>query len=813
MEHLQKIPYIFSILFPTLLFFALGLGLAWWIWYNNVKRLRAALNENRQLNDHIAQIGQNDLSLGNQFHSQFTAKKKQWRYEIDTKNQELDSASSTIMGLRSNEKNLTAKLGEETQRFGNLDLLFGNFKKEKEGEINGLLNTRNTLQADLDKHGKKVIDLEDSLNNRQTEFDQLKGDYDKSQLTINGLTSKIDGIEGDLNQKNSENGTLQKRIAELEGQLSEKESEVGSVNSDLGLKVAALGLLQTQLHKDGEIGDKQNTIHNKDKELEELRAQIGHKDGEIGDKQNTINGKDSEIEELKAQIGHKDGEIGDKQNTINGKDNEIEELKAQLDSKNDEVINVSNDLRIANADLDSATTNLDSAQSDLDSANSDLESKNNQLGEKDDSIDKKDTEIEELKSKLNAKESELGEQTQALGLLQSNLKEAEAKAADNSALEAAAADLKNEQNSHGQTKNKLASIEGQLSKANSALEDEKSKAAAPISAATFFANTTASQNQRHGFLFKERPDKVDKLTNIKGVGEVLEPKLNEFGVYQYKQIALWSQDNIDAFSEDLDFPGRVEREQWVNQAADLHRENHGEHLAPIINIYHPAKTRTIVKETGPSLEDFDGDDVKADEKLGILYNKRPDTVDDLKRIKGVANVLEGKLNDYGVYRYKQVALWNKNNIDEFSEALAFPDRIERDQWIAQALDFHNESYEERLAPRYTVYHDVPAPKPAPKKEDSIPAEFAGESVKEDKDLGVIFTSKPKEVDDLKLIKGVANVLEGKLNDFGIYRFKQVANWNKSQIAEFSERLSFPDRIERDEWKKQAAKFHKDKYNS
>jgi len=38
----------------------------------------------------------------------------------------------------------------------------------------------------------------------------------------------------------------------------------------------------------------------------------------------------------------------------------------------------------------------------------------------------------------------------------------------------------------------------------------------------------------------------------------------------------------------------------------------------------------------------------------------------LKKIKGIAKVLEGRLNDHGVYYYKQLAHWDKSNIDEFS---------------------------------------------------------------------------------------------------------------------------------------------------
>ncbi len=89
--------------------------------------------------------------------------------------------------------------------------------------------------------------------------------------------------------------------------------------------------------------------------------------------------------------------------------------------------------------------------------------------------------------------------------------------------------------------------------------------------------------------------------------------------------------------------------------------------------------------------------VSQDPVYGIIYNSAPDGgVDDLKRIKGVAEVLEGKLNDMGVYRFKQIAVWTDAACGEFSEMLTFKDRIYRDNWIAQAKDFHEEKYEEKL---------------------------------------------------------------------------------------------------------------------
>lgn len=70
-------------------------------------------------------------------------------------------------------------------------------------------------------------------------------------------------------------------------------------------------------------------------------------------------------------------------------------------------------------------------------------------------------------------------------------------------------------------------------------------------------------------------------------------------------------------------------------------------------------------------------------------------------------------------------------------------------------------------------------------------------------------SKPNgEADDLKLISGVGPVLEGKLNELGIYHFEQIAKFTADDINSIDEVLNFKGRISRDEWLDQAAKLMK-----
>ena len=66
------------------------------------------------------------------------------------------------------------------------------------------------------------------------------------------------------------------------------------------------------------------------------------------------------------------------------------------------------------------------------------------------------------------------------------------------------------------------------------------------------------------------PDRADDdLKLIRGVGVLIEKRLKGLGYTSYAQIAAWTQADIDRVSSQLDFRGRIERENWVQQARIL----------------------------------------------------------------------------------------------------------------------------------------------------------------------------------------------------------------------------------------------------
>lgn len=79
------------------------------------------------------------------------------------------------------------------------------------------------------------------------------------------------------------------------------------------------------------------------------------------------------------------------------------------------------------------------------------------------------------------------------------------------------------------------------------------------------------------------------------------------------------------------------------------------------------------------------------------------------------------------------------------------------------------------------------------------------------DLRRIGVASAGEADDLKEIVGVGPFLERKLHTIGIYTFRQIANFTKSDVDKVNDIIEFfPGRIERDDWVGQAMELERKK---
>jgi len=70
-------------------------------------------------------------------------------------------------------------------------------------------------------------------------------------------------------------------------------------------------------------------------------------------------------------------------------------------------------------------------------------------------------------------------------------------------------------------------------------------------------------------LFSEAPSEKDDLKKITGVGPKLEEAMNKLGIYQFAQVASWTNDEIMWVDDSLSVKGRIERDDWVGHVSEL----------------------------------------------------------------------------------------------------------------------------------------------------------------------------------------------------------------------------------------------------
>ena len=88
--------------------------------------------------------------------------------------------------------------------------------------------------------------------------------------------------------------------------------------------------------------------------------------------------------------------------------------------------------------------------------------------------------------------------------------------------------------------------------------------------------------------------------------------------------------------------------------------------------------------------------VRNDFLLGIVYKTKPAVIDDLTMLRGVGDVLAARLQELGVFTYKQIGLWTEEQAHEFSRRLGFNERAEREHWVQQATKMYEIKYGRRI---------------------------------------------------------------------------------------------------------------------
>jgi len=145
--------------------------------------------------------------------------------------------------------------------------------------------------------------------------------------------------------------------------------------------------------------------------------------------------------------------------------------------------------------------------------------------------------------------------------------------------------------------------------------------------------------------------------------------------------------------------------------------------------------------------------------------------------------------------------------------MAFPGRIEREHWIAQAklLAAGVDTVHSSAVKSGAIAIDDQADMPLSEDEANdlgaqlpalMPAVENEEKYAGTRPLGLA-APRGGKADDLKLIKGIGKQNEARLHGLGIWHFDQIAAWSAEHARWVGSYLAFAGRIEREQWIAQA----------
>lgn len=170
-----------------------------------------------------------------------------------------------------------------------------------------------------------------------------------------------------------------------------------------------------------------------------------------------------------------------------------------------------------------------------------------------------------------------------------------------------------------------------------------------------------------------RQGQPDDLTRIYGIDRETEGKLNALGLYHFDQLAALVPGQRRWLLRQLGHAGRFPSWwwRWRYDAEQL--------LAGKADSEATAALAAMLPPVEPPLAP-----VLEGTKPQGLAAPQDGKADDLKRIKGIGKQNEGRLHGLGIWHFTQIAGWSAEEVKWVGGYLAFPGRIEREDWVGQA---------------------------------------------------------------------------------------------------------------------------------
>ena len=285
-------------------------------------------------------------------------------------------------------------------------------------------------------------------------------------------------------------------------------------------------------------------------------------------------------------------------------------------------------------------------------------------------------------------------------------------------------------------------------------------------------------------LAPEQPPSADDFQRIRAIDADTGRRLKDLGVTRFEDIAKWSAADVNRVNQALGLPGRIDREQWIEQAQILakggetyYSRNRATALRTATATAAPAQT-AMPAASAPVAAPTPAPSTPAAATTPVAPVAAPPraapqsppgrSVADMAAAAAAAIAAASASVTRGVRPIEPISPLSRADPN-----LRMPAKLSDAIKEREAKDTPPPAAASTLTP-------APAKSDAPKKLDE-----------------------DAEADDLKRIRGIGVLIEKRLNAMSIWTYDQIANWTSSDIDRVDQSLELRGRIEREKWVEQA----------
>lgn len=379
---------------------------------------------------------------------------------------------------------------------------------------------------------------------------------------LSEIASRLRGREHELDTLNHELKVRTSAVQMLEGKMITSEAALKDLTADLATKVEQLATLQTELREKGV------RLHAAERERDTLRR-------EVEDAEQKFTAQQAGFADMQTQMEHAE-------DVLVSRDQEIATLKTwveQLAPKDAEIAR----LRARTEELEPFQERTRRLERELEQerarATAAIQGKDQELARHQSRVDEMDSELARLRTQsqedLTRFTETLQQRDQDIQRLRATVEELEVFRGEvekkelqlREAEERRVMDVSEREEEIGALRKRL--VEYRVA--------QRHQAQAKSSGAAEAGSHNASSPARGAG--KSRPAQKDDLKQIHGIGPVMERVLNRMGMFTFRQIAEWKEQDVEHMASELNtFPDRIRHDNWIAGAKEQHFLKYGEEL-------------------------------------------------------------------------------------------------------------------------------------------------------------------------------------------------------------------------------------------